>query len=495
MEKKNSLNENEMADTNLNKKTISTNLLWRFLERFGAYITSFIISVVLARIIDPSTYGTVALMTVFIAFLDVFVTGGFANSLIQDKTTTEKDFNTLFWFNIIFSLLLYVVLFFTSPLIATYYEKESLKWLIRVSGISLIINGVKNLQFAYVSKNLQFKKFFFATIGGTVVSGIIGIVLAVNGFGAWALVVQSVANHFIDSIILWFIIKWHPKFQFCFKLLVKHFSFGWKILLYKIIYNISNSIRQLAIGKKYSDSDLAFYNKGKSYPNIIGQNIYNSVNSVMYPVLARTQDNYKRFNEILYKSLELNIFIVLPMMVGFFCVSDSFSYILLGEKWIVCVPYVKIFCIVVFLNSIEAIISSGPLALGKSTATMVLGIVECLINIVLLIVAIPFGTIAIAYSMVASSAINCIIYFVYLHKLTRFSVFKLTARSFVSIVSSILMGIVVYSLLNLILPYYVIFILQIITGISFYFLLSKVFCNCSLPYCLSLLKDIIKKRN
>ena len=322
----------------------------------------------------------------------------------------------------------------------------------------------------------------------------IGIVLALKGFGAWALVIQGLVNHFVDSVILWFVIKWRPKFQFSIKLWYKHFSFGWKILVYKIFYNVSNSVRQLAIGKKYTDSDLAFYNKGKTYPNIIGQNITNSVNSVMYPVLAKTQDDYKRFNDILYKSIKLNIFIILPMMVGFFCVADSFIYILLGSKWMPCVPYVKIFCVVIFLNSIEAIISSGPLALGKSTASMILGIAECLINIGLLVAAIPFGVMAIGYSMIVSSAINCLIYFVYLKRLSGFSFFKALSDSFTSIVSSILMGVTIYALLNLQLPFYIIFLAQIIIGIFLYYFLSVAFKDDSLPYCVSLVKDLLKRK-
>ncbi len=479
---------------NINRKTVSSNLMWRFLERFGAYIVSFVISVVLARILDPDTYGVVALMTVVIAFLDVFVTGGFANSLIHDKNATDKDFNTILIFNTIFSLALYVALFFTSPLIAAYYEKPILTWLIRVAGISLLINGIKNLQYAYVAKKLQFKKFFFATLGGTIASGIIGIIMAIRGFGAWALVVQGVANHFIDSMILWFVIKWKPKFQFSFKLFKKHFSFGWKILVYKIIYNISNSVRQLAIGKKYTESDLAFYNRGKTYPNMIGQNVYNSVNSVMYPVLAKTQDDYKRFNEILAKALKINMFVMLPICVGMFCVAEPFIFLLLGTKWLPCVPYIRIFCIVILFNSVEAIISNGPMALGKSTASMILGIIECLISIGLLIVAIPFGVMMIGYSMILSSFINCVIYYIYLKYLSGFKVMKSLLDSFDSLITTVLMGVLVYSITRFQLPVYVIFPIQVVVGIVAYYFLNKFFDNKALPYCLSLVKGLRKKK-
>lgn len=482
------------SEAKVNRKTVSTNILWRFLERFGAYIVSFIVSIVLARILDPSTYGVVALMTVVITFLDVFVTGGFANALIYDKTATDKDFNTLFVFNVCFSLTLYIALFFCSPLIAEYYAKPALTWLIRIAGISLLINGIKNLQYAYVSKKLEFKKFFFATIGGTIASGIVGIILAIRGYGAWALVVQGVANHFVDSLILWIVIKWKPKIEFSFKLFKKHFSFGLKILIYKIIYNISNSVRQLAIGKKYSDEDLAFYNRGKTYPNMIGQNITSSVNSVMYPVLAKTQDDKKRFNEILERSFKINTFVMLPICVGFFCVAESFIHILLGANWLPAVPYVKIFCIVVYFNSVEAIFSNGPMALGKSTASMVLGILECLINIGLLIAAIPFGVMAIGYSMLISSAINCLIYFIYLWHLSRFNFLKCFVDSYDSLLASILMGVLVIALGNISLPFYIVFLIQVVAGIFAYFFLSKMFNNKSLPYCTSLLKDLRRKK-
>lgn len=486
----NNKNENKIID----KKTVTSNLIWRLFERFGVYIISFVISVVLARLLDPKVYGTVALMTVVISFLDVFVTGGFANSLIYDKEATEKDFNTILWFNICFSIVCYIILFFIAPLIANYYETPALTWLIRVAGISLLVSGIKSLQYAYIAKNLQFKKYFIATIGGTIVSGVAGITMAFLGCGAWALVVQGVANNVIDTIILFFVVKWKPKFEFSFKLLKKHFSFGWKILFYKIIYSISSNIAQLFIGKKYSKEDLAYFNKGKTYPNIIGQNVYNSVNSVMFPVFSKLQDDKKRFNETIMKSLKINMFIMLPICLGLFSVSETFIYLLIGEKWLPCVPFVKIFCIIILFNSIEAILSNGPMALGKSTASMILGIIECAINIILLIIAIPFGVMAIGYSMILSSFLNCLIYFIYMGKITGLKLTTFIFESYDSLISCVVMGIIVYSISTLDLPFYIIFILQILAGVASYYVLSKIFKNPALDYCLSLIKSMFKKR-
>lgn len=487
--------DNVGSTKNVGRKVVATNLIWRFLERFGAYIVSFVVSVVLARILEPKTYGAVAIITVFVSFFDVFVTGGFATSLIRDKEAKEKDFNTVFWFNLVFSFVLYFALFFLSPLIANYYAMPSLKWLIRVSALSLIINGIKNLQYAYVAKKLQFRKFFFATIGGTIFSAVVGIVMAVKGFGAWALVMQGLVNYTVDSLILWIVIKWKPKIEFSGKLLKKHVKFGWKILFYKVLYSISNNIRQLAIGKKYSEESLAFYNRGKTYPNIIGQNIYTSVNSVIFPVLSRASDDKKRFNEMIKKAFKVNMFIMLPLMIGFLSVAESFILILLGEKWLPSYPFVQVFCVVVLFNSIEAIISSAPMALGKSTASMILGIFECVISFGLLFAALPFGPIVIAYSMLAATIANCLMYFIYLKKVTGLKIFSCISSSFDSVVSVILMGILVYSLSKLNLPYYVIFVLQIGTGALSYWLLSKFFNNEALPYCVSLVKEVIGRKN
>ena len=478
----------------VNKKTVSSNLLWRFLERFGAYIVSFVVSIVLARILDPETYGTVAIMTVFISFFDVFVTGGFASSLIRDKKATSKDFNTVFWFNIVFSLLLYLALFFIAPSISDYFNNPALKWLIRVSAITLLINGIKNLQYAYVAKNLEFRKFFIATIGGTVASAVVGIVMAIKGMGAWALVAQSVTNYIIDVLILWIIIKWKPGFEFDFKLLKKHISFGWKILFYKVLYSISNNIRQLVIGKKYSESDLAFYNRGKAYPNIIGQNIYTSVNSVIFPVLAKADNDYAKFNKMLKQAFKVNMFVMLPLMIGFLSVAEPFVRLLLGTKWLPCVPYIRLFCVVVLFNSVEAIFSSAPMALGKSTASMILGITECVVNLGLLFASIPFGPMAIGISLLISTIFNCLMYMIYIKKVTGFKIVDCLLSSFDSLVSVLLMAILVIAIQNINLPYYIILLLQVAIGITTYYFINKFIENDALPYCLSLVKDFFTKK-
>ena len=214
----------------------------------------------------------------------------------------------------------------------------------------------------------------------------------------------------------------------------------------------------------------------------------------MFPVLAKTQDDKKRFNDILEKSFNTNMFVMLPICVGLFCVSESFINLLLGAKWLPASPYIQIFCVVVLFNSIEAIFSNGPMALGKSTASMLLGILECLISIGLLAAAIPFGVMAIGYSMIVASVLNCIIYFVYLKVLTGFNAVKAVLNSIDSITASLLMGVAVYSLNNLQMPYYVVLILQIIIGVIIYFVLNKLFVNKAMSYSFGIIKNMLARK-
>ena len=239
------------------------------MERCGAQLVTFIVSIVLARLLDPVVYGTVALVTVIITLLQVFVDSGLGNALIQKKDADDTDFSTVFYFNIGMCLVLYAGLFFLAPLIAKFYGITELTPVIRVLGLTLVISGIKNVQQAYVSRHLMFKKFFFSTLGGTICAAIVGIALAVLGYGVWALVAQYLVNLLMDTVILWFTVKWRPKLVYSWHRWKGLFSFGWKLLVAAIIETVYQDIRQLIIGKKYSSEDLAYYNKGKQFPNLI----------------------------------------------------------------------------------------------------------------------------------------------------------------------------------------------------------------------------------
>lgn len=236
-------NEKQIA-----RGSVVSNFLWRFAERCGAQIIQFIVSIVLARILAPEAYGTIALVLVFSQILQVFVDSGLGNALIQKKDADDLDFSSVFWFNIVWCLVLYAMMFFCAPLISTFYNDESLTAIVRVLCLMVVVSGLKNVQQAYVSRTMQFKRFFWATLGGTIVSAVAGIGLALLGCGVWALVAQKLTNLIIDTIVLWFTVKWRPKWMFSFQRLKVLFSFGWKLLVSHLIDTIYNNLRQLIIG-------------------------------------------------------------------------------------------------------------------------------------------------------------------------------------------------------------------------------------------------------
>ena len=235
----------------MENKVIS-NFIWRFAERCGAQLVTFIVSIVLARILMPEDYGTVALVTVFTTIMQVFVDSGLGTALIQKKDADDIDFSSVFYFNLIVCLVLYAGMFAMAPLIATFYNDYTLVPIVRVISLTIIVSGVKGIQQAYVSKNMLFKRFFFATLGGTIFSAFAGIGLAYAGAGVWAIVVQQLSNTIIDTLILWLTVRWRPKRVFSWERLKNLLSFGWKLLVSSLLDTVYNNLRNLVIGKIYT---------------------------------------------------------------------------------------------------------------------------------------------------------------------------------------------------------------------------------------------------
>ena len=304
-------------------KNVFLNIIWRFAERCGAQIVQFIVSIVVARILAPEAYGTVALITVFTTIFQVFVDSGLGNALIQKKDADDLDFSTVFYTNIVFCIVLYIIIYFVSPIIANFYNDSSLTILIRVLSITILISGLQNIQQAYVSKKLIFKKFFLSTIGGTIISAIVSIIMALKGMGVWSLIAQQLINLSTGTIILWITVKWRPKLQFSFERLKGLFSFGWKLLVSSLIDTVYNNIRQLIIGKKYSSSDLAYYNKGKQFPNLIINNVNIAIDSVLLPTMSNVQENREKVKNMTRKSIKISVFIMAPLMMGLAFTSNN----------------------------------------------------------------------------------------------------------------------------------------------------------------------------
>lgn len=378
---------------------VVSNFIWRFLERIGAQLVSFIVSIILARILIPEDYGTVALVYVFIAIFDIFVNAGLGSALIQKKDADDTDFSTVFFANICFCIVLYLICFVSAPVISHFYSKPELTPMLRICGIMLIISGVKNVQTAFVSKTMQFKRFFFATLGGTLFSAIVGIVMANRGYGAWALIVQNLTNNAIDTIILWISVKWRPKLLFSVNRLKGLFAFGWKMLATAVINTIYNKLRTLIIGRVYTSEDLAFFNRGNHWPNLIVENANTAFDSVLFPSLSNIQDDIDQVRRMTRRAIKVSSYVIMPLMVGLAACAEPVVSIVLTDKWLPSVHFMRVFCFTYALYPIHTANINAIKAMGRSDIMLKLEIIKKIIGIIAVLVTMFISVQAMALSL------------------------------------------------------------------------------------------------
>lgn len=477
----------------MEKKKVTTNFIWRLLERCGAQGVTFIVSIVLARILDPSVYGTVALVTVITTILQAFLDGGFSTALIQKKDADDLDFSSVFYFNVVFGLLLYALLFFTAPLIAKFYSMPDLTPVIRVLGLTLIIFSLKSVQQAYVSRNMMFKKFFFATLGGTIGAGIIGIWMACRGWGVWALVAQYVFNMLVDTVILWFTVKWRPKAVFSLERLKKLLSFGWKMLASNLLDKIYTQVRQLIIGKLYTKSDLAFYNEGFKLPNTVVTNINSSIDSVLLPTMSNAQDDVAVVKRMTQRAIKTSTYIMMPMMMGLAVCARPLVELILTAKWLPCVPYLRIFCFAFAFYPIHTANLNAIKALGRSDLFLKLEVIKKVTGIIVLVATMWWGPLIMAYSLLLSSIIDQLINSWPNRKLLDYKYEEQFMDMLPQIVLSIVMGAAVLAVSLFGLSDILTLCIQIPLGVIIYVVGSKLFHIDSFEYILGIAKSYLHK--
>lgn len=476
------------------KENISTNLIWRLFERFGAQAVSFIVSIIVARLLEPGVYGIIALVTVFTSIMQVFVDSGLGNALIQKKEADEEDFSTVFWFNVVFCIILYGIMFAISPFIAEFYQMPTLVPVVRVLSLTIIVSGLKNVQQAYVSRNMLFKKFFFATLGGTIGAAFVGITLAFCGWGVWALVLQSLFNTIVDTIILWFFVRWRPMKVFNVNRLKVLFDYGWKLLVAKLIDTIFEDIRSLVIGKKYSSTDLGLYNKGKQFPSLIVGNISSAIDSVLFPSMSMEQDKKDRVRLITSKAITTTAYLVLPIMVGMAACADSLVSIVLTDKWIECVPYMRIFCIALSMNPILIANLNAINAVGRSDIYLKLEVFRKVIGMMTLVALMRFGVKAIAISYLLNCTINMIVNSHPNKRLLNYGFVDQMRDIAPTVGLSAIMGLIVYIVKFFNIAGWITLIIQIVVGISVYLCGSIVLKNDSYLFIKGMLVPYITKK-
>ena len=472
---------------------VFSNLIWRFSERIGAKLISVVVNLILARILAPELYGTVAIVLVFTEILQVFVESGFGTALIQKKDADDLDFSSVFFFNLAMSVLLYVLLFAFAPLISRLYGRPELLKIIRVVGLILIIAGVRNVQQAYVSRNMLFKRFFFSTLGGTVVSAVVGIFMAVKGFGVWAYVTQYLLNNLVGTLILWFTVKWRPVARFSLERLKGLFSYGWKLLVSSLLNIVSDKLRPLIIGYRFSPADLSFYNEGLLFPNLIVDNVNSSIDSVLLPALSQQQDSAEQVKTMTRRAIQISSYIMWPLMIGLFVCAEPLVSLLLGQDWLPCVPFVRIFSLYYALFPIHTANLNAIKAMGRSDIFLRLEIVKRVLDLVFVVSTVFIGVRAMAYGLLIQGVLCLFINSYPNSKLCGYAFSQQLRDIFPAFLLAAAMGLLVWLISLAGFGSLVTLILQVLTGAVFYIAASVILKLDTFNYLLGIAKQMLHR--
>ncbi len=457
------------------RSTIIKSFLWKLFEKTSAQLIQFIVTIVLARLLLPSEYGTIALIVIFIQFCDVIIDGGLNTALIQKKNADNIDFSSIFFFSLVMAFALYWVMYFGATLIADFYEQPELVSVIRILSLSLPFYAFNSIQRAYVSKYMLFQRLFYSSLGAIMLSGCLGIFLAYQGYGVWALVAQNISSQFFTTIIMWFTIRWRPVAIFSFERFKGLFNYGWKILGANFITSLFINIRKLIIGKVFAADSLAYFEKGDQLPSIVMSNIYTSIQTILLPTFSDAQDDRQRVKSMMRRSTKLSCFFIYPIMVWMIVAAKPLVLFLLTEKWIGVVPFVQILCIANFFRPITVSNWEAIKALGYSGITLKLELLKKIVDVVILVISVFLGVYAIAWGCVLFNLICVFINLAPNRKLLNYGIREQVIDAVPTLLIALVMGVSIYWIHFSPFPDYIILLLQIVFGIIVYLGLSWVF--------------------
>lgn len=479
----------------MNNKVLN-GLFWKFLERFGVQGVQFVLQIILARLLSPEHYGVLSIMVIFTTLANVFIQNGFNTALMQDKDVKEEDYSSIFWVTLIVATVLYGILFISAPIIADFYDMPIIIKPFRVISLMLFPGVINSIQLAKTSRELDFKKVFWGNIGGILISGLTGIALAYAGAGVWALVVQTILNILVPSIVMWFMVDWRPKLYCDLKRVVKLFSFGWKILVSSLLDTLYQDLSSLIIGKKYSSATLGYYNRGKQFPQFVITAISNTVQSVMLPAMAEKQDEKVSVKHLMRNSIIMSSYLVFPMMAGLAGVAPTLISVLLTDAWLPCVPYLQIFCISMAFNPVHACNLQAINAMGRSDIFLKLEVIKKGIGIIALVIAVTMfeSPIAIAMTGVFTMFTSCFINAYPNKSLIDYSYFEQIKDYLPSVLASICMFLVVFGVGQIECVMILKLLIQILVGVIVYVVISAVFKLQGFKMALGILKNLLNKR-
>lgn len=466
-------------ETDLKHKT-KTGLIWSAVDRFSGQAIQFVLGIFLARLLSPNDYGIIGMLTIFLAVSDSIVDSGFGNALIQKKNRNQTDYSTVFYFNSIVGILLYIILFIAAPYIANFYNMPILCPVTRVMALNLVFNSLMIVQNTRLTIELNFKLIMEIKLIAHIIAGAIALYMAYCGLGVWALVLQMVSSNFIICVLFWILAKWRPSFNFSWDSFKSLFSFGSKLLVTGLYGPIYNNINTLIIGKFYSSASLGFYTRAQTFVQFPSSNITQIISRVSYPVLSSMQDNDDKLRITYRRLIKNTYFIVFPLMLGLMMVSESVIKLLLTEKWLECVPYMQILCVSMAFYPICSYNINLLLVKGKSGLHLKLDLCKKIVGLLVLSFTAFISIEAICWGTMINALFSWVITAYFSGRLIGLNIKSQIKDILPSFIITLLMCICIYILPDWALSSFMMLIIKILVGAIIYVCISFFFNTKSL---------------
>ena len=428
-------------EDNIKKKT-KIGMIWNTLEKFSVQIVSFVIGIILARLLTADDYGTLGLLTVFLTISTVFIDSGFSKGLIQKIDRTEEDFSTTLIFNVIVSIILYIILFFTAPVIANFFKKPELVSLSRALFLVIILTSLSVVQSAILQIKVDFRKIAIINLSSTIISGVAGIISAYKGIGVWALVIQSIVKQVVSTILYWIVGHWIPKTGFYFSSFIKLFKYVSNLLITGIVSTIISTVNNLVIGKLYKPDQLGYYTRAEQFPQLTSGTLTSVLQTTTFPLLANYQRSKDELLGIFKRVVHVTCLLVFPAMIGLAICSRTIIVVLLTEKWVTSADYLFWLTLSYIFAPLQILNLNLLNAIGRSDLNLKLDLLKCPFIIICMAITLPINLRAVVIGRFAACFIYCFIDCYMTGKMYKFGMFKQLISSWKAIISSIMMAVV-----------------------------------------------------
>jgi len=463
-----------MTDTqNLKNKTLS-GFVWQFAQKFVGQGLSFVVTVILARLLLPEDYGVVALAGMFNILVGIFITGSMDAALVQKKDADELDYNTVFYSSLFMSFVIYGVVYFGAPLIAAMYKNELITPVMRVLALTMPLGALSMVQNATVTREMQFKKFFFATLAGQIFAAVVGITMAYKGYGAWALVGQSLVSSIANTVAMFCMVTWHPKLMYSFERFKILFSYAWKKTSASFMGTFCNQLKGYLIGYQYTTADLAYFNRGEGLPDMFKNNIAGTIDGVLFPALSKLQHDKSSLKNGLRRSIMTTNYVLSPILIGLAATADQIVPILYSSKWSPAVPFMQISCLTLCFVVINNANLQSLYATGNTGVVLKQEFIKKPVMLAILAIAIFISPIAISVGILFHSCHELFWTAKANSKIVGYSLWEQLNDVKYGLLLSFLMGVLVYLVGCLITNIYLSLIIQVILGATIYIGISEI---------------------